>query len=167
MTASFNGEIPLFPDFHPGSKVWIYSSDRRFTEEESKRIEALLSEFAKNWTAHDQALKAAGSVLYHQFIVLSVDESQAHASGCSIDKSVHFIKTLEQQFQIRLFDRLKVYYLFKDELMSMPLDQLEGEIANRNFDSETLIFDCTLTRLEEVRKGFIKSAGASWLRRYF
>jgi len=46
-----------------------------------------------SWTAHNNQLKAKGEIRYNRFLILIVDESQAGASGCSIDKSVPFYET--------------------------------------------------------------------------
>jgi hypothetical protein len=50
------------------------------------------SNFCIQWTAHGANLKAYGEVRHHRFIVMIVDETAAGASGCSIDKSIHFIR---------------------------------------------------------------------------
>ncbi|MGN6639512.1 MAG: ABC transporter ATPase, partial [Mucilaginibacter sp.] len=91
--------------FSEHSRVWIYQSNRELTDNETSRLLDLLNKFAAEWTAHNHQLKAKAEIRYNRFIVLIVDESQAGASGCSIDKSVNFLKGLEQEFGISLFDR--------------------------------------------------------------
>jgi len=71
------------------SKVWIYQSDRRFTDVEAKQIEQQLEQFITDWAAHGKNLQAVGALYHQQFIVLMVDEKGGYgASGCSIDSSV-------------------------------------------------------------------------------
>ena len=53
-------------------------------------------ELIPNWASHGSSLKAAIEIFYDHFIVVLVDEKQAAASGCSIDKSFQFIKELIQ-----------------------------------------------------------------------
>src|ERR1700744_2326032 len=96
--------------FSENSRVWIYQSDRKLTDAETQQIQQYLNSFTTQWTAHNNQLKAKGEVRYNRFLVLIVDESQAGASGCSIDKSVNFMKRLEQQFGINLFDRFNLAY---------------------------------------------------------
>ncbi len=38
------------------------------------------------------------------------DETASGVSGCSTDSSVHLIKQIEQQTEIRLFDRLNLAF---------------------------------------------------------
>ena len=76
------------------SKVWMYQSSRPLSPEEQQRINVEMQAFARQWTAHNQQLKAWGGVLEDRVLVLMVDETVAGASGCSIDKSVHFMQDL-------------------------------------------------------------------------
>ena len=82
--------------FSENSRVWIYQSDKELNDEQAVRVATLLNNFATQWTAHNHQLKAKAEVRYNRFLVLIVDETQAGASGCSIDKSANFMKALEQ-----------------------------------------------------------------------
>ena len=81
-----------FPD---ESRVWIYQADRPFEEDDIQKINDEIDRFCEQWTSHNRDLRALGGVMHDQFIVLVVDETQASTSGCSIDKSVAFVKSLE------------------------------------------------------------------------
>lgn len=86
----------LNTNYSPDSKVWIYQSSRPFTEEEISAINDQLAIFTKQWTAHNAQLQAQGNIIEDRLILLIVDETHTAASGCSIDTSVHFIKSLEK-----------------------------------------------------------------------
>ncbi|NJK83017.1 MAG: hypothetical protein HC912_03570, partial [Saprospiraceae bacterium] len=92
------------------SKVWIYQASRPFTEQEVMEANHYLLQFAENWVSHNRALKSFAHIYHQQFIVLMVDETQAGASGCSIDSSVHFLQRLAAHFQMDLFDRMTFAY---------------------------------------------------------
>src|SRR5471030_2904253 len=96
--------------FSPNSRVWIYQSDRKLDDAVVQQIQLHLSNFATQWTAHNHQLKAKAEIRYNRFLVLIVDESQAGASGCSIDKSVNFMKQVGEQFNINLLDRFNLAY---------------------------------------------------------
>src|SRR3978361_2025907 len=111
--------------FSEQSRVWIYQSDKELGDEQAKQLLDQLNNFATAWTAHNQQLKAKAEVRYNRFLILIVDESQAGASGCSIDKSVNFMKQLEQEFGINLFDRFNLAYRDGEEVKSVPRHQFE------------------------------------------
>ena len=71
------------------SRVWIYASDRFFSDEEAREIENSLGDFTSNWAAHGKELFAE-SMLDRQdkFIVFFVDEEKVGITGCSIDSQV-------------------------------------------------------------------------------
>jgi hypothetical protein len=166
MIATLTTENELFEGFNAASKVWIYSSDKPINDAMAMDINEKIAQFTIQWTAHDLALKATGTVLYNQFIILCVDESQTNASGCSIDKSVHFIKQIEQGFGLQLFDRLTIYYLKGEEFVSFHLNDILEKVGSSEINQQTKIFDATLTQLGALRTEFIKEAGNSWLGRF-
>jgi hypothetical protein len=112
-------------EFSSHSRVWVYQSDRKLTADEAVQIQMHMDNFTRSWTAHNNQLKAKAEIRYNRFLVLIVDESQAGASGCSIDKSVNFMKQLEQEFGINLFDRFNLAYRDGEEIISVPRHQFE------------------------------------------
>src|SRR6202012_214935 len=106
--------------FSEQSRVWIYQSDKELYDEQAKQLLNQLNDFTAEWTAHNHQLKAKAEVRYNRFLILIVDERQAGASGCVIDKSVNFMKRLEQQFGINLFDRFNLAYRDGEKVLSTP-----------------------------------------------
>jgi hypothetical protein len=96
----------ILNDFPETAKVWLYQSDRAFTTAEKITIEKQLTDFINEWAAHGTKLKAKSELVGDFHIVLAVDESVYGASGCSIDASVRFIKSLGDQFGIDFFNRM-------------------------------------------------------------
>ena len=94
------------------SRVWIYQSDREFTDKEIEFISAKAEEFINQWTRHGDDLKGSFTIKYNQFLVLAVDESFNNVSGCSIDSSVRFVQGLQSELQVDLMDKMNVS--FKD-----------------------------------------------------
>lgn len=166
MIATENQQDPIFKGFQPDSKVWIYSSDRLLTDNEAEEINQLLVNYTQQWTSHDEALKSAGTVLNNRFIVLAVDESVASSGGCSIDKSIHFIKEIGTRYELNLFDRLTVYYQSGEEMKSFHLNVIKDKFDNGELSENSIIYDTTITQLGALQTQFVKKAGDSWLARF-
>lgn len=147
------------------SKIWIYQSSRAFQPEEAKALNGILERFAEQWTSHNQALKAIGELVYDRFIVLMVDETMAGASGCSIDKSVHFMKQIESQFQVNLFDRLTFAYLAGEEVKTAGRDDFSQLYQNGTINDETLVFDTLVKTKKQYDDALIKPLKDSWHKR--
>jgi len=166
MIATIPTEKELFKGFSSESKIWIYASDRLISETECDKINDKIATFTKSWTAHDVALKAAGCILHNRFVVLCVDQSQTTASGCSIDKSVHFMQSVEKDFGLNLFDRLTVYYLDNDKMNFFRLSELKEKMVAGDIVENSKIFDTTITQLGLMRNDFTRNARNSWLARF-
>lgn len=153
-------------NFSPQSKVWVYQSDRVFTTDEVTALEKVLAEFTQQWTAHNQQLKAKGEILHHRFIILMVDESQAEASGCSIDKSVHFLQEIEKQLGISLFNRQLVSIKDGEEVKTFTLNAIKTEFANNNITTNTLVFNTLVTTKQQFDTEWELPISQTWVNRF-
>lgn len=153
--------------FSPASKVWIYQANRELSEQEIAQLQPQLNQFASSWTAHNQQLKAAAQIVYNRFIVLVVDESLASASGCSIDKSVRFMKDVEQEFGINLFDRFNTAYLDDSQIRSVSREELEALLRTGKINGETIVFNNLVNNLQDFETKWQVPLKNSWHARVF
>lgn len=149
------------------SRVWIYQSDRAFNPAEEASIKKELDAFTGQWHAHEHALAAKAEIKYHRFIILMVDESQVGASGCSIDKSVHFMKELEQKFNLNLFDRFNIAFRKGDEVTSCSRTEFEKLLEEGKIDENTLVFNNLVPTLADLRTSWEIPFKESWHARIF
>lgn len=138
-------------EFYSHSRVWVYQSDRELNPEETVQIQVHMDNFTHSWTAHNNQLKAKAEIRYNRFLILIVDESQAGASGCSIDKSVNFMKQLEQHFNINLFDRFNLAYRDGEAVTSVPRLQFEDLLKAGTINTETIVFNNMVQNLAELQ----------------
>jgi hypothetical protein len=148
--------------FSENSRVWVYQADRKLNDAEALQLQQQLNSFTQGWTAHNNALKAGAELRYNRFIVLVVDESQAGASGCSIDKSVNFMKQLEQHYNINLFDRFNLAYRNGDEILSAPRAQFEDLIKQGAINQDTIVFNNLVQTLAELNTKWEVPFKKSW-----
>ncbi len=98
----------LFPELPDHSRVWLYLANRKLDSTELHYAEEQLQSFLKSWAAHGKNLFCDGRFLFDQYLVLVVDEKQESASGCSIDSSVRFVKSLGNELGVDFFNRMNV-----------------------------------------------------------
>ena len=127
------------------ARLWVYQSNRILSDAEVKAVEEEGLKFIADWAAHGASLKASFDVLHHLFVVIAVDEKQAMASGCSIDKSVHFVKTLEQKLSLNLFDRMQVAYRSGNEIKVCKLSDFEKLATQEIVNESTIVFNNMVT----------------------
>lgn len=148
------------------ARVWVYQSNRPFSEREQIVLTSQINAFVQDWAAHGRDLLASGGVLLNQFIVLAVDERQAGASGCSIDKSVNFMKELAAQFNVALFDRLTFTYLDEGMVKTASSSDFKRLFTEGSIDKDTLVFDNLVNNVADLRTQWLKPLALSWHKRF-
>lgn len=149
------------------SRVWIYQSHRELYAEEEKQIQQILNNFTAQWLAHGHQLAAKAEIRYHRFIILSVDEQVAGATGCSIDKSVNLMKELEQQFDLKLFDRFQIAYREGENILTCDRQTFENLLSSGKVDHETIVFNNLVTTRKELESNWETPMKNSWHARIF
>lgn len=156
-------ELQHFP---AETRVWIYQANKPIDTEKLPALRSVVNQFAQNWVSHNRQLRAHGDVLHNRFILLAVDESQADASGCSIDKSVHFLKQLEAQLELDLFDRMTFAWKEGDSVKTAPSTDFAALYQSGEINDETLVFDNLVKTKGELEENWLKPLNKSWHRRF-
>ena len=159
--------LTSFEELPNNSRLWIYQSDRKFTEEELPRLEQALSLFLEKWTAHGSNLHAGFEIKYQRFIVIGLDQKVASASGCSIDTQVRFIQTLETEFEVSLLDKMNVTYIQNDRLHFKPLADFKKMAKDGAVGKNTTVFNNLVNTKEEYLEHWEVPAIESWHNRFF
>jgi hypothetical protein len=153
--------------FSEDSRVWVYQSDRELSANETQQIQIDLDRFVGMWTAHNQQLRARGEIRYNRFLILVVDEREAGASGCSIDKSVHFMQQLEQQYGINLFDRFNFAYREGEQIRSATKAEFQMLITSGKINLDTVVYNNLVQNLKELDTKWEITFKDSWHVRLF
>lgn len=148
--------------FSEHSRVWVYQSDKELTDEQATGLLNRLNKFAAEWTAHNHQLKAKAEVRYNRFLILIVDESQAGASGCSIDKSVNFMKGIEREFGINLFDRFNFAYRDGEKVLSASRHEFEELLKSGAIGNNTIVFNNLVLTLADLETKWEVPFEESW-----
>ncbi|MEL7222705.1 MAG: hypothetical protein AAGJ93_15395 [Bacteroidota bacterium] len=156
----------LFSELSPTTRLWIYQANEPFATADLPAIEASLQSFASEWVSHNNQLKTAAAVLHDRFVVLGVDESRVGASGCSIDSSVRFLKSLGAQYQRDLFDRMRFSYESNGSVYTVSKEEFEKRYASGEIHDETIVFDPLVNTVDGLRTNFRKPLKESWHARF-
>jgi hypothetical protein len=153
-------------DMPDHARAWVYKAPRNLGQAEQKLVRERGADFTAGWAAHGAPLDACVDVLVDRFVVVAVDEEQARASGCSIDKSVGFIKQLEYDLNLMLTDRMLVVFDQEERVMSCRLQELPQLIQEGRITGDTLVYDDLVPTVGELRSRFHVPLRESWLQRY-
>jgi hypothetical protein len=140
-----------FKELPSSSRVWVFQANRGFSEDELNEIKPKIDDFLEQWTVHGQSLQAGYEIRYNRFIVLGLDESQASASGCSIDASVHFIQSLEKEYNVDLLDKMNVSFKNGEFVAYKQLIDFKKMVKQKAVSPTTIVFNNLVnTKLEYV-----------------
>jgi hypothetical protein len=155
-----------FSELPETSRIWIYQADRNFSPEELLDVNNLLAQFLKDWTAHGAQLEAAYEIKYNRFIIIGLDQSNASASGCSIDASVHFIQELEKKYKVQLLDRMNVSFKQGDYITYKPMAEFKKMSKAKAISKNTIVFNNLVTNKQEYLEHWEVPAAESWHSRF-
>lgn len=148
------------------SRVWIYQSNREFSDKEVDFITEKATEFINNWTRHGDNLKGSFTIKYKQFLVLAVDENFNNVSGCSIDASVRFVQQLEQALQLDLMDKMNITFKDGDNINLIKLPQFQEFVKSKKINEETIVFNNLVATKEDFENNWEVPAKQSWHKRF-
>ena len=155
----------MFSDFPDSSRLWIYASSRTFEDAELPMLRSQMKEFTRQWTSHQVQMRADADILHNRFIVLIADESRVGAGGCSIDKSVSFLKSLQAEYDTDFFNRMIFSYMEGGTVHSVSREEFARRYADGEIGEDTLVIDTLIANKADFEKGFVKPLSASWHKR--
>lgn len=149
------------------SRIWIYQSNRKLSEEEVTEITDSLQQFVEDWSAHGQSLEASFQIKYNRFIIIAVNQDVQAATGCSIDASVKFIQDLEQKYSIDLLDKMNVTYKQGEHITFKSLIDFKKMAKEKAVSAKTIVFNNLVNTIEEWQDFWEVPASESWHNRFF
>lgn len=154
-------ELPL------ESRIWIYQSSRKFTDEEVTEIEKELAAFIADWSAHGASLEASYTLRYNRFIIIAVNQEVQANTGCSIDASVAFIQKLEQKYSVDLLDKMNVAFKQGEYITYKTLLEFKKLAKDKSVSENTIVFNNLVNTIEEWNESWEVPAYESWHSRFF
>ncbi len=157
---------PFFNTFDPKSKVWIFQADRLLTDKEIDFLTEKGTDFTKQWKAHGADLKAGCTVVNRLFYIFISDETFNAVGGCSIDKLIQFVKTIEPIINVNLLNRLNIAYQKSSEIKLSSLSEIKLKIANNEIDENTIIYNNSVDTIDRLKSEWMLPLNKSFLKKY-
>ncbi|HEX8575831.1 MAG TPA: ABC transporter ATPase [Flavobacterium sp.] len=149
------------------SKVWIYQSNRKFSDEEINQIKTDLTAFITDWSAHGTSLEASFILKYNRFIIIAVNQETQIATGCSIDASVQFIQELEKRYNVDLLDKMNVTFKLGEHIAHKTLIDFKKMAKEKAVTENTIVFNNLVNNIAEFNESWEVPAMDSWHSRFF
>lgn len=162
---SYMSFIP-FDTLPDDARLWCFGASRALEAPQEARLVDSMEAFVSDWTAHRRDLQAGFEWLNGQFLVIGVDESDAGASGCSIDALSGHLRQLGRELELDLLDSMPVWYRDPTgQVRAVSRGEFTDMARRGEVSANTPVFDLTLTRLGDLRAGGLEgAAGRTWHR---
>jgi len=159
MYVSFN----LLP---PNAKVWIYQSDTNLSIVDVELIEKEVKFFLNNWSSHNKEIESSYEIRYNRFLIIGLNENINSASGCSIDKSVNFIKNLQSILKVNFLNRLDVAYKIGNEINSISLLEFQNMIRENKLSKDSIVYNNMIDTKKLYLNNWETTIENSWHKKY-
>lgn len=156
-----------FENLPEESRIWIYQSNRKFSDLEFAEIDSALRQFIENWAAHGTSLESSFELKYNRFIILAVNQEVQAATGCSIDASVQLIQELEKKYAVDLLDKMNVTFKLGDHIAHKSLIDFKKMAKDKAVTENTIVFNNLINTISEYNESWEVPAMDSWHSRFF
>src|SRR3954469_19724794 len=99
-----------FDSLPDSSRVWIFGSDERLSEDGATTLMRDVGEHLADWKAHGEPLTVGSQLIDDRFLVVAVDQSTAGASGCSIDGLFRVLQRVQGTLGVNLVGGGRLFY---------------------------------------------------------
>ena len=147
------------------SRVWVYQANRPLMANEIEQISSFLTHEMNAWAAHGAPLNASFEIRFNQVVIVAVNEDINEASGCSIDASTRWFKSLGETLQIDFFNR-QIASIQGEQILLIPITAVKDFILRADLSEEDFIIPPQTSDLGQYRNQWLQKVRESWLKKY-
>lgn len=149
------------------SPIWIFQANKTVDISFIKKIENDTINFLNSWTSHNIEIKSSFKIIHNLFLIISVESNFSSPSGCSIDKLVNFVKEINKLYNIDFLDRLNISYRYENIIKVVNTAEFKKLILDGLISTDTIVFNNTIRKKDELNKNWETKALNSWHKKYF
>jgi hypothetical protein len=157
--------MPLVPfETLPASaRVWVFVTEQPVRGARAERLMAAVDRYLEQWSAHGHPLTCGRTWRDDQFLAVAVDQTDAYASGCSIDGLFRVLQTLQSELGSTLVSGGRVVFRdAKGAIRAVDRDEFTALGGTGAVTGTTTVFDPTVATAGEWRDRFETAANRTW-----
>ena len=156
-----------FEKMPPDARIWIYQANKPLNESSKGLLSEKIISFLNEWQSHGNGLKTSWKLFFDRFLILAVDEKYNSISGCSIDKSVHYLRTLGNDLEIDFLEKSSIAVFEQNNISTFTLKEVKNLIKEGKITRESIIFNNLVSTLSDLDSNWQQPASQTWLSRSF
>ena len=100
------------------AKIWVYQSNKPFSEENLAEINSVGDFFLNQWESHKIPVKGSIDVYHNLFIVVSAFSDEDSMCGRAQSAQMTLAKEFEDMFDVKLTDRMLLAYMDNENVVT-------------------------------------------------
>ena len=149
------------------ARVWIYQSNRTFSNAEEEYISQKSTEFVEQWTRHGENVRGSFLIVHNRFLIIAVDQDFVEVSGCSIDASVKLVQQIQADLKVDMLNKLSIAYKENDLVKIASISEFTNLVKQTQITENTLVFNNMIDTKLGIESQWEVSAKDSWHARFF
>lgn len=154
-------KLSVLNELDSTSRVWIYIADRDLSGAEQDEVIKAGTVFINSWDAHGKELQGRLDIWFDRILIIAVDEKWQEATGCSIDRSVHWIKDLGAKMNIDFFNRMIQPAIIDGQLSFAHINDLRDRIDSGG--EVDAVAQPNPATLDAIKNSWFVPLSESWL----
>ena len=146
--------VPGFCGYPDASRIWIFGAERELDDGKATLLLSRVDDFLASWKAHGVPLRAARAWCHGRFLIVCADTGAALPSGCSIDALTGVLREMEARTGVRFLGNEAVWFRDREgSIRRTGRPEFRRLAETGEVTPESVVFDNSLTRLEQLREG--------------
>ncbi len=167
-TSNFTVLPASFESFPDQARVWLFAAPASVSGSLQTALLESLSDNLTKWKSHGTEISANAAFLDEVTLLVVADFTQAHMSGCSIDRMILAVREAGTQAGVDLVDSSGVHYWQSGVHQFVDRQRFGELVSSGEVDGTTTVLDLTRIHLGEIRQGRWKApASSTWHRRAY
>jgi hypothetical protein len=135
------------------ARLWVFPSSTAITQDQQEALETSIQQALQSWNAHGSPVRWGFEFIYHQFLLIAVDEDATALTGCSIDSAVHAIQGMEAQYGLVLTDSHRIFFRKDQSIVAASRAHFAEITEQGDVTLDTTVFDTVISNLGAFRSG--------------
>jgi len=146
------------------SRTWVYFANRALSHQEAQGFLEGLEGFLAGWEAHGKRLEASWRLCGNRLLFIAVNESNAPATGCSIDTSVAYLRKCTNGWEnpVDWFDRQSNLYKVGEKWCEASNSDFWALRKSHRISDETEVVNVVHQKMESCRRKVVIPFAMSW-----
>jgi len=151
-----------FEEIPETGRIWIFSSEKPLDQNDQSKIREKLEPFLERWKSEGKLFQSGFEIRENRFLIVGGNDTGFSLSGCTMDALQKFISKIGEELGSDFTTVPRFCFRSGDEIKVLSQAQFKDEILKGVINKDTIVFDNTIIKVNELQNSFEKRLQDSW-----